>query len=64
MWIPTLDPSRGGFTTYGTAIVGRRTPPETSTVSDAGVGTPAATNFSLLATLSKATRLVAAPAPV
>jgi hypothetical protein len=64
MVTPTLDPSRGGFTTKGTGIAGKRTPPETSTISEAGVGTPAARNFSFARFLSKAVRLLATPAPV
>ncbi len=64
MWTPTLEPSRGGFTTNGGGIPGSRTAAETSSISARGVGTPAARKASLARFLSNARRLLATPAPV
>ena len=60
--MPTLEPSRGGLTTTGS---GRRVvvAPGAST-SYSAVGTPCAARRRLVAILSMASRLAAAPAPV
>ena len=59
MLTPTLDPSRGGFTTKGAGNDGSFGPAETSMISARGVGTPAATKAALARFLSKAMRLLA-----